>query len=92
MDEMVVAFSVMICGTLEQKMRAMFELCDENKDGDIDMDELKKVLAFGSKMAQHSSPAFAARGFKLSDEQLKIVDHMAEIIMEDCDKNGVCSF
>lgn len=87
-DEMIVAFSVMLCGTLEQKFRAMFDLCDDNKDGDIDLNELKNVLAFGAKMAQHDNAAFVENGYKLSEEQLHIVDRMADVIMEECDKNG----
>ena len=87
---MIVAFSVMLCGTLEQKLRAMFDLCDDNKDGDIDLNELKNVLAFGAKMAQHDNAAFVESGYKLSEEQLHIVDRMADVLMEECDKNGVC--
>jgi len=88
MDEMVVAFSVMKCGTLDDKIRAMFDVFDENKDGDIDMNELKTVLTFASMMSQHDSESFAKNGYKLSESQVHIIERMADVLMEDCDKNG----
>ena len=77
-------------GTPQMKLRSIFVVSDESRDGVVSMDELTAMLTFGFRLAHRADEAFCGQNYVLTEEQQALVREAAQKLMDEIDEDKVC--